>query len=188
MKNIVFLLLLISTMPVFGQTVKITPNGFFNTADDSKRYVVLDFPNISKEELFLDAIKFINANYERPEEITNILENEQIVITDFSFINVKTNFFNAYESLQLKYFYKYDLQFRDGKIRIEPKFDYLRYIGSHSNINLIGDKSFNSVNSGLFNRKGKAINKDIIEAVDEKTNEFIRSLEERIQTSIKNEW
>ncbi|ERJ57470.1 hypothetical protein M472_01695 [Sphingobacterium paucimobilis HER1398] len=178
---------MICSIPTFGQSLKITPNGFVDLHDSSKKYVILDFPSISKEELFKETIKYINANYDRPEEITNLLPEEQIVITYFDLIKVNAGFLGG-GSIDLQYYYKYDIQFKDGKIRFEPKFDYLKYWRSETIISLIGDKPFANGATGLFNRKGKATNDKMIQAVEDKTNEFIRSLKEKINSLNDRNW
>ncbi|MFD2555276.1 hypothetical protein [Sphingobacterium tabacisoli] len=182
-----FVLLMIGSIPTFGQSLKITPNGFVDLHDSSKKYIILDFPNISKEELFKETIKYINANYDRPEEITNLLPEEQIVVTYFDLIKVNAGFLGG-GSVDLQYYYKYDIQFKESKIRFEPKFDYLKDWDSNTVITLTGDKYFGSGATGLFNRKGKPTNDKMIQAVEDKTNEFIQSLKEKINSLNDSNW
>ncbi|TDQ80227.1 hypothetical protein [Sphingobacterium yanglingense] len=187
MTKFFFVLLMVCSVHTFGQTLKITPNGFVDRRDSSKKYIILDFPNISKRELFKETIKYINANYEHPEEITNLLNDEQIVITDFELIKVNAGFLGG-GSIDLQYYYKYDLQFKDGKIRFDPKFDFLKYWDSNTIISLIGERSFAAGATGLFNRKGKATNDKMVQAVEDKTNAFIQSLKERINSLNDSNW
>ncbi|WP_312337672.1 hypothetical protein [Sphingobacterium sp.] len=80
MKRLIFALFMFGGLYTYGQSMEITSTGFVDKADKDNKYVVIEFPGIAKEQLFMGAIKFINANYERPEEITNVIQNEQIVI------------------------------------------------------------------------------------------------------------
>ncbi|MEN5231614.1 hypothetical protein [Sphingobacterium faecium] len=189
MKKIVFVcfILMMGFCDSFAQSMKITANGFIDANDVSKKYIVLNLPNISKERLFIETIKYINANYPRPEEITNVLENEQIVITGHDWVKVGLGILDGGGDVDAQYCYKYDLQFRDGKIRLEPIFDCIKY-GSSTIVSLIGKKSFGSPTSGLFNEKGKVISGREVEIVDQQINSFIYSLEKKITSITSENW
>lgn len=189
MKRIVFatLILVLSIIDSFGQSMKITANGFVDLEDANKKYIVLEFPNIPKDRLFLETIKFINANYPRPEEITNVMQNEQIVINGHDWVKVGVSFFGGGGDIDAQYYYKYDLQFRDGKIRFEPLFDCLKF-GSGTTISLIGKKSFGGGISGLFNEKGKIISDKEVVLVDQQLNNFIHSLMKKITSMTNEKW
>lgn len=171
----------------FAQSMKITADGFMDANDVSKKYIVLDFPNILKERLFIETIKYINANYPRPEEITNVLENEQIVITGHDWVKVGLGVLSGGGDTDAQYCYKYDLQFRDGKIRFEPIFDCIKF-GSSTIVSLIGKKSFGNPTSGLFDEKGKVISSREVEIVDQQINRFIDSLQKKISSMTSDNW
>lgn len=189
MKRIVFatLILVLSIIDSFGQSMKITANGFVDLEDANKKYIVLEFPNIPKDRLFLETIKFINANYPRPEEITNVMQNEQIVINGHDWVKVGVSFFGGGGDIDAQYYYKYDLQFRDGKIRFEPLFDCLKF-GSGTTISLIGKKSFGGGISGLFNEKGEIISDKEVVLIDQQLNNFIHSLMKKITSMTNENW
>ncbi len=185
MRKLVFALFMLCGFHTFGQSMKITQKGFADTNEITNKFVVLDFPGLSKEQLFIGAIKFINANYERPEEVTNVMQNEQIVINGRDWIKVEQGLLTG--ALDAQYHYKYDLQFRDGKIRFEPIFDCLKY-GPNTTLSLVGKKTFGSGASGLFTEKGKIISKREVLLIDKNVNEFIHSLKEKIASTNSNNW
>ncbi|MNK55826.1 hypothetical protein D3C87_748470 [compost metagenome] len=185
MKRLIFALLMLGGLHTYGQSMEITSRGFVDQVDKENKYVVIDFPGITKEQLFMGAIKFINANYERPEEVTNVIQNEQIVINGRDWIKVEQGLLGG--ALDAQYHYKYDLQFRDGKIRFEPIFDCLRY-GPDTTLGLVGKKTFGSGSSGLFTEKGKVIGKREVLLIDKSINEFIHSSKEKIASINSNNW
>ncbi|MDR0262309.1 MAG: DUF4468 domain-containing protein [Sphingobacterium sp.] len=185
MKRLIFALFMFGGLYTYGQSMEITSTGFVDKADKDNKYVVIEFPGIAKEQLFMGAIKFINANYERPEEITNVIQNEQIVINGHDWLKVEQGYLAGGADAQ--YFYKYDLQFKDGKIRFEPIFDSVRY-GTHTMLSLIGKKSWSAGNSGLFKENGKVLSKKEVILVDKNINAFIQSLKEKINSVNGNNW
>ncbi|RKE43284.1 DUF4468 domain-containing protein [Sphingobacterium detergens] len=185
MKKLVFALFMLCGSHTFGQSMKITSNGFVDMTDLTKKYVIIDFPGISREQLFKEMIKFINANYERPEEITNVIANEQIVINGHDWLKVEHGYLVG--GLNAQYIYKYDLQFRDGKIRFEPIFDHIKY-RSNETLSLIGKKSWTAGTSGLFTEKGKVISKREVLLIDKKINEFIQSIKDKLTSVNGKDW
>ncbi len=63
-----------------AQTMKLTPNDFVDAADESKNYVVLNFPGKSQQELYKAVLKFANSVYNRPEKVITKVEGGQIVL------------------------------------------------------------------------------------------------------------
>lgn len=109
------LILTLSTIFINAQSFKIVSGGFVNSEDVNKNFVVFDFPNKTKSELFTAVKKYLQT------EISDVrafsfTDNEQIVVhyTDKGAIR------------RADYNYKDIYVFKDGKIKYEPSLNFER--------------------------------------------------------------
>src|SRR5690606_9146712 len=91
----------------------------------SKDYIVLDFPEKTKQELFVEAKKTVSSKFESSNSkfYTEVID-EQIVFEMFSrkskLIMLNFGGSNLYYVLN-----QFELNFKDGRIMIKPVFKYL---------------------------------------------------------------
>ena len=156
-----------------AENFKLTSEGFINKESNTPEYVI-EVPGVSKENLFKSAKLYIASNYSNYNNIATDVENEYIIINsqDDNKIHSKT-FTRGGEDLW-KYNYQYKLNFEDGKVIFEPGFKELKSIKNRKSKKL---------NGALFCKNGKAVNKKLIREVENRVNDYTKSLENNIRTS-----
>lgn len=117
----------------------LTPKGL-KSAKDSSDFVVFEFPNKSKEDLYKSALLYFNNKYINPESVIKPLEDEIISVNGSIGVSIfeqkiKTKTY----SFDIHCFYK--ILFKDGKIRIDSP----NFILENNGMNI------------LFNLQGKSL-------------------------------
>ncbi|HFK5562076.1 TPA: DUF4468 domain-containing protein [Elizabethkingia anophelis] len=138
------LFLTLSTIFVNAQSFKLTSEGITNEKDTVKNYIVLDFADKSQAELFKAAKKYLQKQFNSPDNVISSVDNEQIVV----------NAVDSYAVKSLDYAYQDIYTFKDGKIKYEPTVKYLQINGNY-NLTKIPYRGFDGVYSdnGDLNRK-----------------------------------
>ena len=118
-----FLLLLILTaattsiMAQIANRIDLKHNGFVDAKDSTKNYIVLDYPKMSKVDLYKKTLTYLNSLYQNPAAVISAVDGESITVNGMA-DNFKTKLY------WWKYDYRYNItfQFKDGKIRFAPRF------------------------------------------------------------------
>ncbi len=84
--------------------------------DSISTYVVIEVPKLPKAEFYKKTLTYLNSIYKNPSRVITTVENESIIVNGFteeikgpiSFYEYPTN-------------YNIKIQFKDGKLRFEPK-------------------------------------------------------------------
>ncbi|MCO5268753.1 MAG: DUF4468 domain-containing protein [Brumimicrobium sp.] len=118
MKNIVLIIAIAFSLQSFGQKYVVTPNGLRDKSDTTKTYLVLEANGLTAEQLFDNAIKYINENYKNPEEVVKAKTNGEYLrfnthVPDFLFYN------NSGTNIPIQATYTTELRFKDGKVKYE---------------------------------------------------------------------
>ena len=176
MKNI--LLFLFITMPIMvNAQFSLTIDGFVCSEDNSKDYVVFEYENQPKEDLFINVLKFITSNYKSAKDVISKVDNEVITINAFQPKQIYAK--------SLKYDIKYTLviSFKDNKIKIDrPSFECSTYaFDKPYRLTMSGSNAGlgSEVTVGLFKKDGKPNQERAI--VDIET--FINGLCNRINSA-----
>lgn len=106
------LLILLFTVNSFAQEFKLSPSGFVNPATE-KDYVVLEFPNKTKEELYAATLKELYGVFKSPKTVLSELDNETITINAIASEKIRRTSFHKYENQ-----YAISLAFKEGKIKV----------------------------------------------------------------------
>lgn len=105
---------------VFGysQELEVTPNGFKDKLDKENSYVVIKVTDKSANELYTNAIRYVNQIYKNPEEVINgKIENKLLKYETYVPQFTKVN--NSGAKLVVSMKYTTELRFKDGKVRYE---------------------------------------------------------------------
>lgn len=117
MKKTITLLTLLASFAMNAQYFKVTPQGLKDTNED-KTYVVLEFPNQTKEAIYTKSIKYIHQSFKNPEHvIKSDLKNESIRYISYKPNGMKVN--NSGAKIQVDIKYAVQLDFKDGKVKYE---------------------------------------------------------------------
>lgn len=187
MKKVSLFFLTLLTAVVFGQSFILTPQNLVNSDDNSKSYLVLEFPEKKQAELFRAAKLFLNTKYNNPKFVTTEVENEQIVINASA-----PNAAKIRAGIAFDINYNAAISFREGKIKIDLSIkDYERYTtvnkygGGREKDNLIGfDMGISK--TGIFSQKGKTISAKGKETTENFANNFVLDLKEGINKNLSS--
>lgn len=115
--------------------------------DGENNFYVVDFGRKSAHQLYMDVLSHIASIYRNPEYVTSKVEDRSIVINGYADeITSFKNRYNHYYLVGLKY--RLELQFKDGKIRVDAPTTIDVYAESSSNINKYSE--YASTTSGLY--------------------------------------
>ncbi|MGJ1360605.1 DUF4468 domain-containing protein [Sphingobacterium spiritivorum] len=181
----IFIMAIVSGM-AFGQEFKLIQSGFVDIIDNNKNFIVLDLPGKTKNELYNTTLKFISSTYNNPNFVTTKVEGEQIVI-DAIGQGVSKRTMRLSESNIWDLNYKLIIDFKDGKIKVEPIFkNYDNLEGS--NVVLTGKKVLGNI-FGLYTDKGKPNSEKAIKDAEAFINDIIKRYADYIKLSKdNNDW
>jgi hypothetical protein len=161
----------------------------FVGADTTKNYVVLEVPNMSKGDLYTKAMAYLTTQYKNPALAVRPVGSESIVV------NAMDNQISLDGNLY-KYPFNYNvvLQFKDGKIKFEPKiFDIKEVFTVDGSAKVYYLSSTDSPNpheiNSIWTKSNKdssyfLLNKDLKNALDQWLNKYI----ENLSAGIKQDW
>lgn len=171
MKKLMFFLVLSSF--AFAQTFNLTQSGFVDAQDNQKNYIVLKFPGKTKSEIYTATKLFLNKQFNDPNKVIAVVDNEQIVV-------------NAVENkavlASLDYHYNEVYTFKDGKIKYEPNIKRLEYVGSSRNT-IVPLKGFN----GIYSSDGE-VNDKIKPAVEDYINAKLAQIKSAISEQLNDDF
>lgn len=162
MKKVLFLLTMTISIFSFGQ-FKLTSNNFVSTENPDKNYIVIEFPDQNKSDLFKKAKIYFTSKYKylkgdgynevEPDQIVvNIQGNEEkTIIIDF----VGANVWKASN--------RYEVNFKDGKVMIKPSFSELDNTMRDAKVSL----------DRLFDKKGNPKKSKAVELAENEANSFV---------------
>lgn len=106
-----------TTLNAQGLKIELKHNGFAAVPDSTKNYAVLECPKVSKVDLFKKTLTYVNSLYQNPSRVVTSVEGESITVNAVM-TDIKTKLY------WFKYEFTYNIviQFKDGKVRFEPKF------------------------------------------------------------------
>ncbi len=179
MKKILPVIILIFTSIFsYAQQMELSLSGFVDKSDNTKNFVVIDIPNTTKEVLYNRAKKYINTIYNNPDFVSSQIENEQIVI-DAIESEGKMVIFRLSGNNIWSLNYKYELLFKDNKVKFSPSFKYLTNPDDAVKINLVGFGVMGDA-TGIYNKKGKVLREKAKVNIDNSVNDFIKELTEKL--------
>lgn len=176
----VFLLFLFAFNMAFAQEFILTPNNFADKADESKNYIVLEYPELNQKQIYDKAKIFIQSKFEN-------LKSDGISEVEYSFIKIKTAAPGTRigGSLMSLMMVTYELNFKDGKMMVKPILDHFDPAKRGGNTTyLTGGNSFSG--KSIFNKEGKVTLKNYYEASNTNVNQFLNDLKNSL--SKKEDW
>lgn len=174
-KAILFLAMLVFTQVVFGQ-FKLTPNNYVSESNPDKNYIVLEFPGKSQKELFIDAKKYFTSKFERLKgQGYNEVENEQLVLDVNSRIVVAVAY---YKSGYWDLLNRYEINFKDEKLMIRPRFITLEYDDTRIKLE--------DLFSERWDKKTQENHEFAVWRIKEEVNKFVKDFKEGVDK--KEDW
>ena len=118
MKNLILIFSIAFSLQSFGQKYMVTPNGLRDESNTEKTYLVLEANGFTANQLFDNAIKYVNEKYKNPEEvIKGKIDGEYLkfdtYVSDFLLYN------NSGVKIPIQATYTTELRFKEGKVKYE---------------------------------------------------------------------
>lgn len=117
MKKLLTLIVLFAgTYVAFGQHFVLTPKGLVSENDPTKNYVVVQVPNLTKDELFTVAHRYITTSYISPKDVMSVSGTDLIAING----SVRAPYIIwGMANCDCHIRYKINLEFRDERFKVE---------------------------------------------------------------------
>lgn len=192
MKKILLSLLICLFCTIANAQFKLSINGFVDSNDVSKDYIVYEIKEKNQERLYTDVLKFINTSFKSPKDVINEVQAEMITISGFQPEKIGIGKIMGMYAGVYDLRYNITIRFKDGKIRIDaPTFECTSFSsGKTSRLVLQGSNGgFGSeVKTGLFKKNGKPAREEAIEALELFFNNFCAIMLESINNTSTEEW
>lgn len=190
MRKIIFLLVMLIASITSHAQFKASPNGI--VSEDGKGYYVVELEGLSAEELYNRVEKFIISNYRNPNAVASKQPSEMINLHSYS-----ENAFPIRTILGMKHYANVDMnivfRFKDGKVRIDaPSINNMpcHTLENSDGVVFCGTKFFTDNTVYLYDKKGKAKNKKVIELLNSWLTLQITYIIESIKESksVEDDW
>jgi hypothetical protein len=97
-------------------TLQLRHDGFADAVDSTKRFIVVDVPEFSKEALYSATLTHLNSVYRNPQRLITSVENKAITVNAVTRSIIGDLDWYVYEVA-----YTVNLQFRDGRFRVDAR-------------------------------------------------------------------
>lgn len=176
---LLFVAILSVSPALFAQKIEITKDGFLTDDETPKDFVVLNFEGVSKEDLYKRTKYFVNNYYNNPKYVSSEIEGEQIVIDGRTSSYAKVIYTLSGNNVWHMN-YKFNLEFKDGRLKFQPIFKSLENEDLTDEIPLIGRKILGN-RTGVFDQKGNPLRIKGNEFINESVQDFISELKNSIE-------
>lgn len=186
MKKVIALLMVLLPFLASAQSFVLTPDGFKNSEDESKNFIVVPMEG-TQTELYNRAKTAVTIMWNSPKDVMSYNEPEIIVVNGFSsgdlFIKTIgiTNYFD--------FNYRLQIQFKEGRIRIDaPSVDKATIPGKDYELYFCGGKggSMGKVNY-VFDQNGKLKQGKIKEQAEKYFNALVGTLIDKMKNGASSE-
>lgn len=180
------LLILLFSINSFAQIPKfiLTPNGLVNQIDSTSNYLVLEFPETKKENLYNKSISYMHAVYASPKDVISELENESITVNAINRNSIRRNSMHIFD---INYTIKID--FKDNKLRINaPSFSLTTFTDKRQQLYIVSGNSIDGSNLGIYNKSGKLKSDKAKSDLENFFNQFVWGLYGALIEDDKDDW
>ena len=190
-KNIILTLTLFSvsfcSLSQDNNKFVLTSEGFRNDSDQTKDYIVLQFPEKSQADLYKAVLIFANSSFVSAKDVVSKVDNESISINGFAKKAVRRTNSHVFDLN-----YTLTIQFKDGKIRIaSPSINKISTISTkYQEMYLKGaTDALSGDYFSIYNKKGELKLEKAKEDLETYFNSLISKIEQAIKTeNNKKDW
>ncbi|MET0462283.1 MAG: DUF4468 domain-containing protein [Chitinophagaceae bacterium] len=161
-----FLMFLLVAQLSYGQYFTLTPDGF--VSDSKADYVVIDFPGVTKNDLYRNVLNAINTLYSNPQDGLSVVAGESITLSAYQRKAIKAS--AGIMTYDYDVDYTLSFLFKDGKIRVNsPTFEasMKNYNGTWAKLN---------VSRAYFKKNGDVKSEKHVDGVNKFFNGLIKSI------------
>jgi len=185
-KNLPIIILFFSSF-IFGQEINLvlTPDGLIPNEKTENDFLVIDFPNKSKEDLFKESLIYFNSIYKSPKNVISKVENEIITINGFAGNSIRRNGMHVFDMD-----YNIVIKFKDNKLRIDlPTFKLTTFTDKRQVLHIKWIKfSLDGSNLGIFGKKNKLKSKKAKADIENYYNSYLNKYIKSLKGNAKDDW
>ena len=184
-KVLAFIMVMLPLMAA-AQTFTLTPQGLVSANDRSKAYVVVEIPG-TQAELYAKAKTVVTSMWNSPKDVMSYNEPDIIVVSGYSSNAAHFKKWGRDNIFGMEY--RLQIQFKDGRIRIDaPAIGRLDYAnGQGSMLIEAGDNSTSQHITRAFERNGKVRFPDFNKNVEDYFNALVATLIDKMQNGVTEE-
>ena len=186
MKKVLALIMVLLPIMAAAQTFTLTPQGFVNADDQSKAYVVVEIPG-TQAELFAKAKTAVTSMWNSPKDAMSNDEPNLIVVNGYSPNAAHFKKWGRDNTFEMDY--RLQIQFKDGRIRIDaPVIGRLDYAnGQGAMLIEAGDNSTSQHITRAFEKNGKVRFAEFNKNVEDYFNGLVATLIGKMQNGVSDE-
>lgn len=189
MRKILATIIALLPLMAAAQAFTLTPQGFVNADNNEKSFVVVEMPG-TQAELYAKAKTAVTSMWNSPKDAMSYNEPDIIVINGFS--STAAHFKKWGRDNVFGMEYRIQVQFKDGRIRIDaPAIGRLDYAGGQGTMLIeAGDNSTSQHITRAFEKNGKVRFPDFNKNVEDYFNGIIATLIDKMKngTSGDEDW
>lgn len=166
-----------------AQSFVLTPNGFVNANDSTKKYVVVEMEG-SQSELFKSAKTAVTMTWNSPKDVLSFNEPDIIVVNGIAsdLLSIK-KIVTVYYDVP----YRIQMQFKDGKVRFDaPMADKGNNIERRSELYFCSGKGHGAT-FYFWNKKNELKQSKNKKILEDYINGLIDSLISKMKSNVKTE-
>ena len=156
---------------------------FVNASDTSKSYIVVDFPEKSKADIYKQVERWVNKKYISPKDVVSKVDNESISINGVSKNAVRRNSMHSFDMN-----YTITVEFNDNKMKINAPWFRLTnlYNMKLQELHLVSNNSFTGSDLGIWSTSLKLKSEKAKLDLEDYFTKYISELQKGIVE--KNDW
>jgi hypothetical protein len=187
MKKVLFIFLVMFSSQIMAQTFQLTPNGFVDSSNIEKKFIVKNFNGESQEQLFKKALMSIGKNFVSPKDVISKVEYSQITVNCILKNVTARHPFGM--NLPFDMNFNIVFEFKDGRMKINAPTIINIYQQGPSDVNLYLNKKsrgFLTSEPYIFDNEGKISEKKHKKSIENATNSFIKRIIDDMNSATNN--
>lgn len=186
MNKVLAFIMVLLPMLATAQTFTLTPQGFVNADEQTKTYVVVEMQG-TQAELYAKAKTAVTSMWNSPKDAMSYNEPDIIVVNGYS--NNAAHFKKWGRDNIFGMVYRLQIQFKDGRIRIDaPVIGSLDYAGGQGTMLIeAGDNSTSQHITRAFEKNGKVRFPEFNKNVEDYFNGLVATLIDKMKNGVSND-
>ncbi|MFC4213485.1 DUF4468 domain-containing protein [Pedobacter lithocola] len=179
------------TAATFAQTtpkMELKPFGFASAADSTKNFVVLEVPKLKQSDLYNKTLTYLNGLYKNPSQVISSVDGESITVNGYT-----NDVQGTFKFHQYPFTYNIVFQFKDGKIKYQPRFIKLMEVPETMPAKEIYLKNTDSskpheINAIFFKSNRDGFYYPLKDSIQENLSSWANSYLNEIKKSLSDNW
>ena len=186
MRNLLATIVALLPLMAAAQSFTLTPQGFVNADDNEKTYVVVEMPG-TQAELYAKAKTAVTSMWNSPKDAMSYDEPNIIVVNGYSQNAAHFKKWGRDNVFGMEY--RLQIQFKDGRIRIDaPAIGRLDYANGQGTMLIeAGDNSTSQHITRAFEKNGKVRFPDFNKNVEDYFNGLVATLIDKMKNGVSND-